>query len=423
VRPFLGRFALSPYHFYTVRQLLTVQKSDKGDFFMLNIKKQIHLLYLSSVLGNLSVTGAWVAILAFRGFSLVQIGVAETVFHITSLIFEIPSGILADRYGRKKMLIVSHVMAVIGNLIMVFSEGLGMVCLSFVFHALNYNFASGSGDALAYDSLKSVKQEGRYETYFSNQMIIYRVGSALSTLCAGLAFWMGYKMAYFVSAITHVVTLLVVLGLVEVQVAGAVDAQEAAEQKGIAPAVQDKVTQELTGDKHIIFGMIIGMMNHFKDSILFLAGNGKATRLMFANSLVGAIDILLLFFLQAKLTSAGIMSRDLGIALFVMEMGGIVGARMIVRIKRGRYLKIFMLCTAGVLTGVLLEHSGVIPVMVFGGFLSAMADDALQVRTDALLQESFPSQQRATLISISSFTFSVLMIVLSPLAGYFYSVW
>lgn len=58
-----------------------------------NIRKQISRLYLSSVLGNLSLTGAWVAILAARGYSLVEIGVAETVFHITSLLFEIPSDV------------------------------------------------------------------------------------------------------------------------------------------------------------------------------------------------------------------------------------------------------------------------------------------------------------------------------------------
>ena len=49
--------------------------------------------------------------------------------------------------------------------------------------------------------------------------------------------------------------------------------------------------------------------------------------------------------------------------------------------------------------------------------------DALQVRTDAILQEMFPSEQRATLISMESFTFSVIMIALSPLAGIVFSVW
>lgn len=61
--------------------------------------------------------------------------------------------------------------------------------------------------------------------------------------------------------------------------------------------------------------------------------------------------------------------------------------------------------------------------MVAGGFIAAMSDDAIQIRTDARLQEMFPSGQRATLISIESFTFSVIMIVLSPLAGWFFERW
>lgn len=161
------------------------------------------------MLGNLSITGAFVAILSARGFSLVQIGFAETVFHITSLIFEIPSGVLADRYGRKQMLLISHIMGAVGSVIMAVSHSFAFVCLAFVFHELCYNFASGSGDALAYDSLKCVNREERYEMYASTQMIIYRVGNAISTLCAGIAFLIGYEQAYIVSALTHFVTFLI----------------------------------------------------------------------------------------------------------------------------------------------------------------------------------------------------------------------
>ena len=142
---------------------------------MFNIKKQLSKLYSSSVLGNLSLTGAWVAILSARGYSLVEIGIAETVFHITSLIFEIPSGVLADVFGRKKMLMVSSIMRMIGNIIMILSCDLFMVCLSIAFHALSYNFSSGSGDALAYDSLKLAGMDNRFEKYESNQLIIYRL--------------------------------------------------------------------------------------------------------------------------------------------------------------------------------------------------------------------------------------------------------
>ena len=75
---------------------------------MFKIKNQIRKLYASSILGNLSLTGAWVAILASRGFSLVEIGLAETCYHIASLLTEIPSGTMADVYGRKRTLMISQ---------------------------------------------------------------------------------------------------------------------------------------------------------------------------------------------------------------------------------------------------------------------------------------------------------------------------
>lgn len=46
---------------------------------MLKIKKQIECLYTSAILSNLSLTGAWVAILAARGFSLVEISLADGI--------------------------------------------------------------------------------------------------------------------------------------------------------------------------------------------------------------------------------------------------------------------------------------------------------------------------------------------------------
>ena len=59
--------------------------------------------------------------------------------------------------------------------------------------------------------------------------------------------------------------------------------------------------------------------------------------------------------------------------------------------------------------------------MTLGGFLTAFADDLLQIRSDIALNNMIPAEQRATLISVNSFCFSVIMIVLSPLAGWVFS--
>lgn len=364
---------------------------------MFKIKKQLSKLYSASVLGNLSLTGAWVAILAARGYSLVEIGIAETVFHITSLIFEIPSGVFADVFGRKKMLIVSAVMRIIGNIVMILSNNLFMVCLSIAFHALSYNFSSGTGDALAYDSLKLAEMEDKFEKYGSNQLVIYRLCSGISTLCAGFALFIGHIIAYSTDIITGVIQIFILASLHEVYAAN-----------------PQNDTESTTIRKLIAC---------FRESFIFLKGLKKIIWLMMCNSLVGALDILLLFFLQAKLPEKGIPSWGLGIALLFMEMGGVVGSRLILKFPKLNYKWIFAITMSLVLIGFLTEHSSQYIIMALGGFLSAIGDDALQVRTNAILQNMFPSEQRATLTSVESFTFSVIMIVLSPLAGFFFMYW
>lgn len=362
---------------------------------MFKIKKQLSSLYLSSILGNLSLTGAWVAILAARGYSLVEIGIAETVFHIISIIFEIPSGVLADVFGRKKMLIVSTIMRMIANSIMIFSCNLFTVCLSIAFQALAYNFSSGSGDALAYDSLKTVHQEKRFEKYESNQLIIYRLFNGISTLCAGFALFIGHKIAYSTDLVTGVIQLFLLFGL-----------------------------HEIYADNSDKSGKIFRrLVKCFKESFAFLIREKRVMWLMFGNSLIGAADILLLFFLQAKLPEKGISEWSLGAALLFMEMGGIIGSKFILKLPKLKYRKVFLLSALLVVVGLFAEHSSMWFIMTLGGFLSAMGDDALQVRTNAKIQDMLPSEQRATLTSIESFTFSIIMIILSPLAGIVFTVW
>lgn len=64
-----------------------------------------------------------------------------------------------------------------------------------------------------------------------------------------------------------------------------------------------------------------------------------------------------------------------------------------------------------------MTFSGNYYLMILGGFAGSSADDFLEVHTDILLNDMIPSEQRATLISVNSFTFSLVMIVMSTLMG------
>ena len=182
-----------------------------------NIKRQINKLYTLTTVSYFRIAGAsWVALLALRGFSLLQIGILESIFHIASSCFEIPSGVVADVFGRKRTLALSKLVSVLSCLAMILSDNFGTVAFAIAFSALSYNLESGTIEALAYDSLKSVRQEKKYNRYASTEMMLYRITSSTATLCAGVALWLGYKKAYAIDIFFGMIALGIVCSLREI---------------------------------------------------------------------------------------------------------------------------------------------------------------------------------------------------------------
>lgn len=361
---------------------------------MFNIRKQIYRLLAVSGVSSFQLAGAsWVALLAARGFSLVEIGMAEACFHAASLAFEIPSGVISDVFGRRKSMMLSQLMFMASALCMAFAESLAGVCIALVMNAFGYNFASGAREALAYDSLKSAGQQDKYIAFSAREMVVYRMGGAAAILCAGLALAMGHRRAYLLDACLAALGFCLASRLQEVQL----------EEKQFSGSIAGRI------------------MAVFRESTAFLAGNLPSFGLMLINALLGAVCILTAFFLQARLSAAGVGNVLLGPALFVISMGGAAGAAIAAQFKGMQYGRLYLLCAMGALMGVACA-AGTSPVlMLIGGFAANLCDDLLQVRTDAMLNDRFPSAQRATLVSVESLIFSMVMILLSPLAGMFFA--
>lgn len=361
---------------------------------MFDIKKQIRTIYTISALSSFQIAGAsWVALLAARGFSLVEIGVTEGVFHLSSLLFEVPSGVIADVFGRKKSMILSQCCFLLSALLMAFSQGLFGVCVSLVVSAWGYNFSSGTREALAYDSLKAAGQEDRYLAYSSMEYSIYRIGNAAAILCAGLALFLGNRKAYLLDTVLISVCLCFSFRLKEVSL----------EERQFEGTVSQR------------------LVRCFRESLYFLTHNFRAMGLMLWNAFAGSIAVLTAFFLQARLPLTGMPEFWLGPLLFCISLGGAIGARLVTKAAKWNYRKVSLLCICGIGLGLVLSMGKLPLVMALGGFLGNLFDDFLQVRTDALLNEQFPSSQRATLVSVSSLCFSLVMILMSPLMGWLLS--
>ena len=126
----------------------------------MNLQKQLRCVYLHAFTSTLRFTDAvWVALLAARGFTLAQIGLAEGVFHGVSLLCEVPSGMAADLLGRRRTLIFGGALGVVSAVTMAFAPSLAFICAGMGLKALGYNLLSGTTEALTYDSLKTAGRE------------------------------------------------------------------------------------------------------------------------------------------------------------------------------------------------------------------------------------------------------------------------
>lgn len=356
-------------------------------------RRQIKKIYFIDGLSGLMIGGvSWVALLAARGFSTIEIGFAESIFHVASMIFEIPSGALADVFGRKKVMIISSIMTIVSSVLMILSKSFAGVALTMVASALSYNLASGTREALAYDSLKEAGIEDEYNKFASNDLMIYQIFSSLGTLMIGLALMLGYKKANMVDAILAFVCIIIASTFFEIKT-------ELNQKKSVMGRFQE-----------VAF-----------ESIRFIKNNRKARLIIIFNAFTGAISILILFFLQAKLPKLGLNNLWVGPALFIMRLGGVLGAKIIELFSDKRYRNIGIASVIGVAIAFATVFSGNVWLIIIGGFVGAFFDNFLEVRTDVVLNEMVPSDQRATLMSINSFMFSVIMIVLSPLFGIIFS--
>ena len=370
------------------------------------VKQQIRRIYGISALEALHIAGAsWVALLAARGFSVFEIGILESIFHVVSMCFEIPSGAVADAFGRKRTMVASEVLMILSILGMLCSDTFWSVAAAIGIRALSYNMASGTREALAYDTLKENGQEQEYDRFASMEMVIYRLGSATAVFCAGLALILGYRRAYLLDLGMRSVCLLLTLGLREPKLKEKEErngnAKQDAEREGEVSKSSESVSEKLK--------------NCVVESLGFLRSHPEAVGIIALNSVVGAVATLLLFFLQARLPVYGLKTGLLGPALFFMSVGAACGAKAITFFRKKGYKSIAVISICGVLAAFGILYTKQPYLICLGGFLAAFSDDFLEVRTDVLLNEKIPSAQRATLISVCSFAFSVVMIFLSPL--------
>lgn len=96
---------------------------------------------------------AYALLLLARGLTLLQISLIESMVIGTIFVMEVPTGVLADRVGRKWSIICSTFLMMCAEFIFIFARGFECYLFIALLTGTGFAFASGAVEALVFDSL------------------------------------------------------------------------------------------------------------------------------------------------------------------------------------------------------------------------------------------------------------------------------
>ena len=359
----------------------------------MNLKKQLFLLQAHEAVRGFRIAGAvWVLLLVGRGFSLATVGIAEGVFHVVSMLFEVPSGMLADLMGRRRTLIAAGLVSAAAGVAMAASCGLVGVCAAMALEALSFNLASGTLEALTYDTLAEAGQKSRYIQQTSRQYTLYSVTQSVASLMSVVTIRLGFVTAYLLSAC---------VGLGCAALGGLLT------EPDISAQARPRVPLRQLPRR---------LAEHALENVRFLLHRRRLAARMLCISLVCAAAYLTQMFWQQGLVDAGLPAALVGVPLFLLMLADVPGALLAPRLP-ARLGSLFLGCGLAVSACTMLAGSACLPLCLAGAVAAGLLESAFTLRADSLMQPFYPSASRATLTSVVSMMYSICMVVLSPLAG------
>ena len=177
----------------------------------MNYLKNIKLLYAHKFFHNLIF--AYVIERLFwaqRGMTIQHVVYTEIIYAVTIIILEIPTGILADKWSRKNLLIISSLLTFLEFYILIYSYSFWQFGLVALIAGISTSLASGSENALLYDSLKHHAKENTFEKVLGRLRAFDFAAATIGGLCGGfLAFKFNFEFNYWISLISISIALII----------------------------------------------------------------------------------------------------------------------------------------------------------------------------------------------------------------------
>ena len=148
--------------------------------------------------------------------SFAQAMILQSFFTVCIFILEVPTGAIADYFGRKTSIILSCIFLILGPILYASSKNFHIFFIAEFLFALGVALASGAEEAIIYDSLKELGKENESKKVFSKFNSLHMLGITISAPVGGIiAKYMGLQFPMFLTAIPTFIALFFVISIKE----------------------------------------------------------------------------------------------------------------------------------------------------------------------------------------------------------------
>ena len=357
-----------------------------------------------------------------RGMSLTQVALMESLFWLTLVIAEVPTGAIADRWGRRTSLFLGACGFTIASVAFAFSATYPMLMVSYAIMATSMTLYSGAGHALLFDTLRQLGRTNEYEKHVGRSEAGAFAAMLVATMLGGpLAALVGFSNTILIGAAAMAVAAVFALLLREPPRSEAEFAGQSANQLANQPSAQSNgaggQTAAAAPPPSVLRNMLVGWFTVWRRKTLFAI-------IIFA-TLMGVVFEMPEFFLQTFVRFQGIDPRDaldtgfLYSGLIIPPIAGMVIGSLLAAGVAGRFGErraLPLLLLAGILLFVPLMLWNSLWVIIAIALVAVLRGMIRPIAT-GYINRRIASDQRATVLSMFELSMGVLMAACTPLVG------
>lgn len=345
-------------------------------------------LYLFGFLDNFWLSRAvWMLFLLQRGFSLTQVAFCEALLHLTVVAFELPTGSMADRLGRKYTLAMSCLCSIVAGLLYLFAPSTATLALAFVIDGAAASFRSSSQEALFYDSCLAMGRMRDYPRLYGQFSAILKASMLAAEASGGKLSEWSFAALYWIQMGMAALALVVILGI-----------------------------SERNGGPKVHMAPLEG--RQFLASIRLILRTPRLRSLLVFQAVFWSQVHLVVAYGQHLFATLGVSRGIIGIVYALASLAGIVSAhqayRWEPRLGERRALTVsFVASTLATVGLAVLPAPWCFAVFV----LHYLSTDFLEPILSDYVNREIPSHSRAMTLSLFSVVLSLMTAILFPVVG------